>query len=69
LILSIGELELVARHNATRAAWINGVTKIADCLKPYFEVIDVLVSSHPEYAAVIWGALRLVFQVSHPEFV
>ena len=32
-------------------------------VEPYFRVIDILVSSHPEYAAIVWGAVRLVFLV------
>lgn len=31
--------------------------------EPYFEVIGTIISSHPEWAAVCWGALRLVLQV------
>jgi hypothetical protein len=32
-------------------------------MEPYFEVINIFVSSHPEFAALVWGALRLVFVV------
>ena len=32
-------------------------------VEPYFKVIDILVSSHPEYAGIVWGAVRLVFLV------
>ncbi len=35
----------------------------SDLLGPYFDVLELVVSSHPEYAAVAWGALRLVLQV------
>jgi hypothetical protein len=32
-------------------------------MEPYFDVINIFVSSHPEFAAIVWGALRLVFVV------
>jgi hypothetical protein len=35
-------------------------------MKPYFDVVDTLVSSHPEYAAFVWGGLKLVVQVRIP---
>ena len=33
-------------------------------IEPYFKVVDIVVSSHPEWAAIVWGAVRLVFTVS-----
>lgn len=30
----------------------------------YNQVIDTLVSSNPEYAALVWGAFRFLFQAS-----
>ena len=33
-------------------------------IEPYFGVVDIVVSSHPEWAAIVWGAIRLVFTVS-----
>lgn len=39
--------------------------KIVACLEPYFDVVNTLVSSHPEFAALAWGALKLMFQVTH----
>jgi hypothetical protein len=32
-------------------------------MEPFFRVIDIFVSSHPDWAAIVWGAIRLVFQV------
>lgn len=39
------------------------VNSLRDTLEPYFKVVDILVQSHPEYAALVWGSVRLVFQV------
>lgn len=44
------------------------ISNLAKCLQPYFEVIGLVVSSHPEFSAIVWGALRLVFQVSLQEY-
>lgn len=33
-------------------------------LSPYFDVVNILVSSHPEYSALVWGSIRFLFQVS-----
>ena len=30
----------------------------------YSEVVDVFVSSHPEYAALVWGTMKVFFLVS-----
>jgi hypothetical protein len=37
--------------------------KLADTLGPYFEVVNIYVQSHPEYAALVWGTLRLILLV------
>ncbi|KAI2465209.1 hypothetical protein F4781DRAFT_38570 [Annulohypoxylon bovei var. microspora] len=31
--------------------------------QPFFEITDIFVSSHPEWAALAWGAVRLVFKL------
>lgn len=37
--------------------------KLADTLGPYFEVVNIYVQSHPEYAALVWGTLRFILLV------
>ena len=32
--------------------------------EPFFQIADLLVSSHPDWAALAWGAVRFVFKVS-----
>jgi hypothetical protein len=32
-------------------------------MKQYFKIVDTFVSSHPNWAAIVWGAVLLVFQV------
>ena len=38
-------------------------------IEPYFKVVDIVVSSHPEWAAIFWGAIRLIFTVGGLENV
>ncbi|KAJ9303293.1 hypothetical protein DTO271G3_667 [Paecilomyces variotii] len=33
-------------------------------VKQYFAVVDIFVQTNPQYAGLIWGALRLLFQIS-----
>jgi hypothetical protein len=46
-----------------RGAFMRRVKIFSDSLRHYFDVIGILVQSHPEYAALAWGAFRLVLQV------
>ncbi|KAF2739919.1 hypothetical protein EJ04DRAFT_572652 [Polyplosphaeria fusca] len=44
---------------------IASISSLADSLQPYFDTIGTFVSSHPEYAAIVWGAFRLIFQLAN----
>ena len=39
------------------------VKRLSDKLNPYFAALDIIVTSHPEWTAIAWGAFRLVLQV------
>ncbi|KAI0171239.1 hypothetical protein BJ166DRAFT_518266 [Pestalotiopsis sp. NC0098] len=39
------------------------ISSFSDSIKVYFQVIDTVISSHPEVAAIIWGVARFIFQV------
>ena len=39
------------------------IDRFAKVWSPFFDIIGIFVSSHPEYAAFAWGAIRLVFLV------
>lgn len=43
---------------------ISVVDEFGRSLTPFFNVVELIVSSHPEWAAIAWGGVRLVFQVS-----
>jgi hypothetical protein len=45
---------------------ISKVASFARKFGPYFKIVDLIISSHPEHAAIAWSGICLVFQVSHP---
>jgi len=58
----IFSLQIVAKDKTRK--WETRINSFINTLQPYFRVVDTLVSSNPEYAAIAWGAVKLVFQVS-----
>lgn len=60
--------EHIKRHSkGKRSRLLAACSKIESFrlkIEPYFRVVDIVVSSHPEYAAIVWGAIQLIFSVS-----
>ncbi|KAH8901103.1 hypothetical protein GQ53DRAFT_835048 [Thozetella sp. PMI_491] len=61
-------LEALKHHFATHplqtsiiTRWWKKISALSDRLSPFFSVLDLLVSSHPEFAAIAWGSIRLIF--------
>jgi hypothetical protein len=48
--------------NSIRAVAV--VSDLGNSLKPYFDTIGIFVQSHPEYAAIVWGAFHLLFKLA-----
>ncbi|KAF2177985.1 hypothetical protein K469DRAFT_754797 [Zopfia rhizophila CBS 207.26] len=44
---------------------VASISALGDSLKPYFETISIFVQSHPEYAAIVWGAFHLMFKLAN----
>jgi hypothetical protein len=42
------------------------IRRFSDHLEPYMKGFDLIVQSHPEIAAIVWGAFRLVITVRSP---
>jgi hypothetical protein len=56
--------EVKAYPNGRKLAKLcSKVEGFASAMAPFFDIIAILVSSHPEFAALAWGAVRLVFLV------
>jgi hypothetical protein len=43
---------------------IGRITKVVKSLEQYFKAVDIIIQSNPEYAALVWGAIRFLLQAS-----
>lgn len=52
------------RYNAKRSskAW-KWLTQLSSRINHYGSILDVMVQHHPEYAALVWGAMKVLFVV------
>jgi hypothetical protein len=62
---AIKKLDAIAHRKLPLENAIKMIEKFSSHIEPYFKVADIFVSSNPEYTALVWGALRLVLQVSY----
>ncbi len=61
-----GQAEQHPSHKTVLARCCKLIAEVSTRLSPYFNVINIFVSSHPELAGLVWGSLRLVFVVRLP---
>jgi hypothetical protein len=57
------------RYNTKRSseAW-KWLTQLSSRINHYGSILDVMVQHHPEYAALVWGAMKVLFVViSHAQ--
>ncbi|KAK8078858.1 hypothetical protein PG994_002665 [Apiospora phragmitis] len=68
--VSPGEMIHELKHDASHAesgklnAFCRRIDAVSTSLSPFFDTIGIFVSSHPEIAAMVWGAIRMVFLLS-----
>lgn len=55
--------QLRTPHRSRLHDAISVIDEFGRSLSPIFSVVELIVSSHPEWAAIAWGGVRLVFQV------
>lgn len=68
----LADVRKLGHFRTKNQAWIRILEKIksfSDNIEPYFKIVEVVISSHPESAAIAWGAIRLVLQVTGFPFV
>lgn len=53
---------LGSKHKGAKLLGVAGVLK--DSLEPYLEALGLIVQGASGYAAIVWGVIRLVLQVS-----
>ncbi|KAH7308642.1 hypothetical protein B0I35DRAFT_442341 [Stachybotrys elegans] len=58
-------------HKSLLTLCCKKISALSEKLSPFFKVIDILVSSHAEFAAIAWGSVRLVFMLgtNYAEFL
>lgn len=64
----VGSIEQYIEHlNSQRTSRLLGackkISQFGKAIEPFFKIIDIFISSHPDWAAIFWGAIRMVFQV------
>jgi hypothetical protein len=52
-----------AKNNRKWTKLFRSIQKCGDHLAPYFDVVGIVVQSHPEWSAIAWGSFRLVLMV------
>jgi hypothetical protein len=45
------------------------ISRFASAWEPFFEITSIFVQTHPEFAGIAWGAIRLVFLVKESSCV
>jgi hypothetical protein len=61
--------ELVREHSVNQgflSVCANKINSLAVRLSPFFDIVNIFVSSNPEFAAIAWGSIFLVFKVCPP---
>ena len=61
---SAAELDADHRGKSRLRKWAGVLTKLVNGLDRYIKVVDTMVSSHPEFAALVWGGLYFIIEVS-----
>ena len=64
LLAEVQKFEAVSRDRLRGRGLIARIKSFSDRLEPYFDVIGIIVQAHPEYAAFVWGTVRMVLQVN-----
>jgi hypothetical protein len=59
------ECERNVVNNGRFKTCIERISIMSERIGPFFDIVGIFVSSNPEYAALVWGAVRLIFLV-HP---
>jgi hypothetical protein len=55
--------EKFAKHKKCTKVF-KSIERCCNKLGPYFDIVGIVVQSHPEWAAVAWGAFRLILQLA-----
>jgi hypothetical protein len=60
----IRKVDAIASFKIHEKMILDFIGRFSSQVEPYFKVVEIFVSSNSQHAALFWGALRLIFQVS-----
>ncbi|KAJ8109541.1 hypothetical protein OPT61_g7388 [Boeremia exigua] len=65
----LAALEQVKTHAKQRqkkriSESISRIGKVVQNFEKYFKAVDIIIQAHPEYAALVWGAMRFLLQLA-----
>ena len=63
LLDNFKKLQATFKDDSRWMKMFSAVKTCNDRLQPYFKIIDIITQAHPEWAAIAWGAFRLILQV------
>lgn len=66
LLDEVRQWNVIQKHRFKAVRMLSNIKKFSDGMEPYFAIIGLFVSSHPQFAALTWGGLRLVLKVGLP---
>jgi hypothetical protein len=64
LLEQISQLHGIKTGSQRQSNYLDSDRTFITRLEPYFNAVDVLVQCNPAHAASVWGALRVVIQVT-----
>ncbi|KAK4071257.1 uncharacterized protein Triagg1_6288 [Trichoderma aggressivum f. europaeum] len=66
LLDGIKKLDLLSQRHQKTKLWrvLKCVETFSARLTPYFAIVNTVVSSNPQYAAIVWGLLKFVLQLA-----
>jgi hypothetical protein len=70
--LMIADIQKIADnhpvHKSKLTAVVRKLNRFANKIQPYFEIVNIFIQAKPEYGALVWGSLRMIFQVNYMYF-
>lgn len=63
-LADIRKLEVISHQGRQGAKLLKKIEKFSKGLEQYFKVIEMMISSNPEFAAIGWGVFRLILQLA-----
>lgn len=63
-LAEVQKFEAVSGNRLRGRGLIARIKSFSDRLEPYFDAIGIIVQARPEYAAFVWGTVRMVLQLA-----